>query len=90
MLKSKYANPLANFVTHGVQSPSSDNHTYVLLVDETGQAVIQQISTDQKTIMFCEMPNPGSDQQNAIAAAISAFWMADVTTYTYVYMFQLQ
>jgi hypothetical protein len=90
MLKSKYANPLQNFVCHGVQNPSGDNHSYVLLVDESGQAVIQQISSDQKTIMFCEMTAPVSVQQNVIAAAITAFWTADVTSYTYVYMFQLQ
>lgn len=88
MLKSKYANPLDSFVSHGVKTESAGDQ-YVLLVDETGQAVIEFISANTNTIKFAEMPNPGSDQANVIAAAIDTFWL-DPTSKTYVYLFQLQ
>lgn len=90
MLKSKYANPLDNFITHGVKTVSGDSHSYILLVDEQGQALIQQITSDQSTILFTEMTQPNSDQKNVIADAITAFWSGDVSSYSYVYLFQVQ
>ena len=90
MLKPKYNNPLDSYVAHGSKTVSGDDHTYVLLVDETGSALIQQISSDSSVILFTEMANPNSTQQNVIAQAITNFWNGDVSSYSYVYLFQLQ
>ena len=90
MLKSKYASPLDNFVCHGVKSNLGDFNTYVLLVDETGQTLIEQVSADQSTILFCAMPTPASSQQNVIAAAINAFWAGNINEYSYGFLFQIQ
>ena len=87
MLKSKYANPLDSFVVHGEKVISG--YTYILLVDESGQSLIKRVSSDNSSIMFSEMSNPGSFQQDVIAAAITAFW-ASPTTGNFVYLFQLQ
>lgn len=91
MLKSKYNNPLEPFVFHGIkQGQSGDNHQYLLLIDEAGQTLIEQIASDSSTVLFCEMPNPETSQENLITEAINIFWNGDIGSYSYVYLFQLQ
>lgn len=89
MIRSKYGNPLENFIVHGSKTISGDSHTYILLVDETGQALIEKFSSDSSTILFTEMVNPNSSQNNVIAEAITTFWNGDISAYSYVYLFQL-
>jgi hypothetical protein len=103
MLKSKYANPLTPFQCHGTKTVTG-GETYVLMVDDQGQCLIEQVGVNANTIMFAEMPQPAGTThtgptgeiipvpptETVIAAAIAAFWAADVTAYSYVYLFQLQ
>ena len=86
MLKSEYANPLDCFIPHGIKLIGS--YKYVLLIDQKGQTIIERIASDSSTIMFTEMTTPVTPQ--TVADVITAFWAADVTTYAYVYLFQLQ
>lgn len=88
MIRSKYGNPLDNFIVHGEKTISGDTNTYVLLVDETGQALIKKISSDNNTILFSEMASPNSTQDNVIAEAITTFW-ADPSMGPFYYLFQL-
>lgn len=85
MITSKYSNPLDSFVSHGVKV---DTYTYVLLVDETGQALIQRIDSDTTHIKFARMADPGTTSPDAVAAAIDTFWNS-YSTQAYKYMFQL-
>lgn len=86
MLKCKYDNPLSNFICHGTKVISG--FTYILLVDETGQTLIEQIASDNSTILFNQMPPVNSDQKNVIASSITEFW-ATPATGPFVYLFQL-
>jgi hypothetical protein len=86
MVNSKYNNPLECFTVHGEKTIG--DYSYVLLVDETGQALIEQVASDNSTIMFKEMPNPDTDQKSVIASAITTFW-ATPDSGTFVYLFQL-
>ena len=87
MLKSKYGDPLENFDFHGYKTIGG--YSYVLLVDETGQTLIQRTSADSSTVMYTLMDVPPSDQKNVIAQAITTFWAGSIASYSYVYLFQL-
>jgi hypothetical protein len=76
MIESKYTDPLENFICHGTKTIG--NYLYVLLIDETGQTLIQQVANDQSTILFVRKPN---------ASNIESYWNADITTYSYTYLY---
>lgn len=84
MLKSNSINPLDNFVTHGIKR--IDAFTYVLLIDEAGQTLIQRIASDNSTILFNLMPAPESESKDSIAGAITQFWATpDAGPFVYLY-----
>ena len=86
MILSKYGNPLQNFVTHGAKTIW--DYQYVLLIDETGQTLIEQIASDNSTILFNLMATPDTDQKNLIAQAITTFW-ATPDAGPFKYLFEL-
>ena len=90
MLKSRFGNPLTDFVAHGVQTAviGDQTFTYVLLIDMYGQALIRQINQDQSQILYCQMPDPGTDDKSEISDAIEAFWV-DPTVGPFKYLFEL-
>jgi hypothetical protein len=90
MLKSKFGNPLIEFVPHGIETAviGDQTYTYVLLIDMSGQALIRRISQDQSEIVFCQMADPGTDDKSEIADAIAAFW-TDYTAGPFTYLFQV-
>lgn len=75
IITSKYKDPLENFVCHGMKTSGSYN--YVLLIDETGQTLIERIKTDNTEILFT---------RKADATDITAYWAADFTAYSYTYL----
>ena len=78
MIQSKYKNPLPNFVGHGVKT--AGNYSYFLLIDMTGQALIQRIKSDSSEILFYKKP---------VDTSIADFW-ADPSAYddSYAYLFE--
>lgn len=87
MITSKYSDPLNNFVNHGVKTVSAFD--YILLIDQTGQTLIERVASDGTSIMFAKMPVPASTSYPDIATAISSYWSASIENYTYAYLFQL-
>lgn len=90
-------NPLGNFVIHGVLTVSAGD-TYILMVDDTGQAVIKYVSENNLNIRYTEMTPvtlpevngiPVAPSKDSIATAIVAFWNGPITSYNYVFLFQL-
>jgi hypothetical protein len=77
---------LENFTCHGVKT--IDSVTYCLLVDLKGNCYIQQVGISAATILFAKMPTPVATSFSDIAAAIDAYWAADIDEYTYTYLFQ--
>lgn len=90
MLKTKFGNPLADFVCHGLKTAtiSGVTYQYSLLVDMKGQCLIQRLAADQSQFLFNQMPDPGTEDTSEIADAISAFWV-DPTVGPFKYLFEL-
>lgn len=101
MLKSKYNSPLDTFAVHGIKVISGAN--YLLLVDETGNTMIQYISSDNTTILFNLMPHVADRTETSsiditqnvpptkaqIATAITNYWAGAIQNYSYTYLFLL-
>lgn len=64
-----------NFIVHGVKVIG--DYTYVLKIDIEGQTIIQQIKSDDTTILFCAKPD---------GMSIVNFW-ADPTASGLVYSY---
>lgn len=87
MIKSKYLDALSNFVAHGIKTVG--DYDYVLLVDQTGQTIIQRIYTDSTEILYCKMPDTTFTTFAAVKTQIDAFWVNPASTdKVYGYIFQ--
>jgi hypothetical protein len=101
MIISKSDSPLDAFTCHGIKTISGAS--YLLLVDETGNTLIQYVSSDNTTILFNLMPHvPDSTVTSSIgivqnlpptmaqiSTAITNYWAGTIQNYSYTYLFLL-
>ena len=77
ILKSKYKNPLPEFVTHGAIEAGS--YLYILLINMEGKALIRRVKTDNSEILFTLKEDSES---------IADFWAGRVGK-AYVYLYEV-